>query len=135
MKSKMQKILLIEDNPDDVFLFKFALKKAAINANVQITKNGEDALNYISRLIRNKEEYPDFIFLDINMPKICGVDVLERIKSSKVTWFTSVLVLTSADDLDLLKDKDTVSYIKKPNNINDFSSILKRVISLEKQRI
>jgi two-component system response regulator len=76
MASKL--ILLVEDNPDDELLTLRALKKANIDIRIEIARDGAEALDYI---FREGSELPQLILLDLRLPKISGLQVLERIRS------------------------------------------------------
>src|SRR5438128_533387 len=93
-------ILLIEDNPSDVELVLRALKKNGVADNISILRDGEKALEYIfatgeySR--RNIHDLPRAIFLDLKLPKVDGLDVLQRIKSDHRTRTVPVIMMTSS---------------------------------------
>ena len=91
-------ILMVEDNPDDVELTLQAFKEARITNSVQVVRDGEEALDFLfckGRFAhRKKEERPQLVLLDLNLPKINGMEVLRRIKADKRTRSIPVVVLT-----------------------------------------
>ncbi len=95
-------ILLVEDNADDAELTLNAFKKARFTNHVQVVKDGEEALDYIfckgRHSQRSKMEIPQVILLDLNLPKVSGLDVLRRLKEDKRTWQIPVVILTSSQD-------------------------------------
>ena len=126
-------ILLVEDNPNDVKLTIRALKKHNLVNEIQVVNDGAEALDYIfctnKYAGRNIEEYPKVIFLDLKLPKVNGLEVLEKIKSDDRTRHIPVVIVTSsAEDSDLRKcyQLGANSFIVKPVDFNSFmESILK----------
>src|SRR3990170_540915 len=94
----MVNILLVEDNPDDVKITERALKKGKVLNNLYVARDGQEALDFIY----NKGEYtdpqkapkPGLILLDINLPKVNGIDVLKKIKSDEKLRRIPVIMLT-----------------------------------------
>jgi CheY-like chemotaxis protein len=95
-------ILLVEDEPSDVFLMKRALKGAQIPNPLQIANNGQEAINYLSGTgnyaDRAQFPIPSIIFLDLKMPYKNGFEVLEWIRSQSNLDQTLVMVLTSSSE-------------------------------------
>ena len=97
MKKEVQ-ILLVEDNEGDIVLTLEALKEAKVLNNVQVVKDGEAALQYIRREGRYKNtETPGLILLDINLPKVNGMEVLKEIKKDVDLMTIPVVMLTTSD--------------------------------------
>ena len=127
LQNKLWNIFVIEDNPDDVFLIELAIKKANINSSISVVNNGEDAISFLNKLIKVKEKLPDLILLDINLPKIKGLEVLQNIKSNKFIKLIPAVVFTSSDsssDMNYCYQNGVDLYIRKPNNIRDFKEIM-----------
>ena len=127
VQRKLLDILLIEDNDDDIFLINLALKKADIQSKLTVIHNGEDAVNHLLKLEKIKEKLPALILLDVNLPKINGLEVLSVIESLEFISQIPVVVLTSSDiafDLNFSKNKTSGLYVKKPNNINGFIDVM-----------
>jgi two-component system response regulator len=124
-------ILLVEDNPDDVALTLRALKKNHILNRVIVARDGSEALDF---LIGTGDappiDLPELILLDINMPKINGLEVLARIRANERTRLLPVVVLTTSDE-----DSDRIdsyrqganSYISKPVEFEEFSRVVKHL--------
>jgi two-component system response regulator len=121
-------ILLIEDNPNDAELTIRALKKKNFANNIVHLKDGAEALDYIfctgahsGRDINNK---PRAILLDLKMPKVNGLEVLERVKADARTRSIPIIVLTSSnEDPDVKKcyEMGVNSYIVKPVGFDNFT--------------
>ena len=129
-KNRLLNILLIEDNQNDILLIRIALEKSGIKANLNTVTNGEDAVNYLNEIIGKKETLPDLILLDINLPKITGLEVLKKIKVNKSTRSIPVVIFTSSDsssDMNYCYQNGAGFYIKKPNNINSFKEVMKYI--------
>jgi two-component system, response regulator len=126
-------ILLVEDNPDDVELTLHALKKNKIVNPVKIVRDGQEALDYLY----HKGDYesadhdpPNVILLDLKLPKVDGIEVLQRIKSDRRTKLIPVVVLTSSkEESDLLRSYDlgVNSYIRKPVDFDQFVETVRQI--------
>jgi two-component system response regulator len=114
-------ILLIEDNPDDEELTLRALAKCGINNKVVVCHDGADALNYIfgrgNYKGRDPADYPAITLLDLKLPKVDGLSVLERIRGDSRTRLMPVAILTSSkleEDLIRSYTLGVNSYVRKP---------------------
>jgi len=121
------KILLVEDNPDDVALTLRALKSHNITNEVIVAQDGVQAIDY---LFGSKEEQraptdlPAVVLLDLKLPKINGMEVLQRIRSEERTKVLPVVILTSSDE-----ERDVIdgyklganSYVRKPVDFVEFT--------------
>jgi two-component system response regulator len=129
MNSKV--ILLIEDNPSDIELTKRALAKAHISNELAVAEDGQEALDYLlgtGRYAgRDISELPTLILLDLKLPRIDGLEVLRRIRSTPVLKRLPVVILTSSnEDKDLINSYDlgANSYIRKPVDFNQFAEAI-----------
>jgi len=95
-------VLLVEDNPDDAALTLDAFKEARFRNKVQVVSDGMEALDYVfcrgKYAHRQAGEHPQIILLDLNLPKVSGLEVLRRIKADKKTRMIPVVILTISDD-------------------------------------
>ena len=122
-------ILLIEDNPGDVRLTREALMEAKIFNHLSVVIDGIEAIKYLQQ----EDEYlkvpiPDIILLDLNLPKMDGREVLQKIKTSSVLSNIPVIILTSSDnDADILKSQELGAnfYLTKPVSLDTFLDIIK----------
>lgn len=132
MKNKI--ILLVEDNPDDVKLTMRALKKNNILNEVVLASDGVEALDYLFGTgkfsQRDTSIPPQLILLDLKMPKVDGLEVLQRIRADERTKLLPVVILTTSSE-----DKDRIesynlganSYIRKPVDFNQFSEAVQQL--------
>ncbi len=132
--SEEVEILLVEDNPSDAELTLRALKKHNLANNVQLVKDGAEALEFIfatgSYSGRNISQKPKVVLLDLKLPKVSGLEVLKAIKADERTKLVPVVVLTSSKEERDLVDSYKLganSYITKPV---DFESFVKAVMDL-----
>jgi CheY-like chemotaxis protein len=127
-------ILFAEDSLDDAMLTIRALKKSGIANKLHHVKDGAEALDFIycqgDYSSRNIKEYPKLILLDLKMPKISGMEVLEKIKSDPVYSSIPVVILTSSkEDPDIQKcyALGANSYIAKPVESDNFFHVIKEI--------
>ncbi|TXR54481.1 response regulator [Reinekea thalattae] len=124
-------ILLVEDNPGDVVLTQEAFSEAKILNNLQVVKDGEEALQYLFREGDYQQaKRPELILLDLNLPKVDGRQVLDKIKNSDVLKRIPVVVLTSSQaEKDIVKTYDlhANSYVVKPINLSQFVDVVNAV--------
>ena len=123
---KNKHILLVEDNPDDVELMLRALKMARIDHEVSVARDGVEALDYLFE----KGTLPRVIFLDINMPKISGLEVLKRLRADERTRRIPVVLFTSSkEDTDIRQGYGlgVNSYIHKPVDSVQFTDTVKQL--------
>jgi two-component system, response regulator len=121
-------ILLVEDNPSDAELTIRAFKKKNLANNLIHLKNGAEALDYIfAQGVYSKRDasaVPKVILLDLNMPKIGGIEVLKKLREHEATKNIPVVVLTSSTedpDISTCYALGVNSYIVKPVNFDNFS--------------
>lgn len=124
-----KKILLVEDNPDDVALAKRAFKecKEENGYDLAVTKNGKEAIDYLQ-----KKPLPQFILLDLKLPIIDGFEVMKFIRSYQPTKLLPVIVLTSSNeesDINEVYRLGANSYIQKPINYKSFLNVVKMISS------
>jgi two-component system response regulator len=112
-------ILLIEDNPYDERLTVKALKRSQVTNPILIARDGEEALS----ILFESNPLPSLILLDIKLPKIDGLEVLQRIRADETTRFLPVVVLTSSSEQRDIVESYSLganSYVRKPVNFEKF---------------
>jgi two-component system response regulator len=116
-------ILLVEDNPDDVQLTLRAFQKNRILNPVVIVRDGAEALDYLFGPDAATRDLPAVMLLDLKLPKVDGLEVLQRVRAEPRTRLLRVVVLTSSrEDQDVLRSYSTGanSYIRKPVDFDAF---------------
>ena len=130
-KERAIKILLVEDNPEDVELTEEALAENKINHELYVVGDGEECLKFLYK----KKDYknvptPDIVLLDLNMPKKDGREVLAEIKNNKALKHIPVIVLTtSRAEKDIIESyrHHANCYITKPIDFNSFETLVKEI--------
>jgi len=122
-------ILLVEDNPDDVELTLRALKMNNIENEVVVAKDGVEALDYLlcrgAQSDRKSSNTPSIVLLDLKLPNVDGLEVLQKIREDRRTKLVPVVILTSSrEDRDIIKGYSfgANSYIRKPVKFEQFVS-------------
>lgn len=129
MTTQMVEILLVEDNPDDEELTLHALKRVKLLNHIDVVRDGAEALEFIfctgAYAHRRIEDGPQLIFLDLKLPKVDGLEVLERIKADSRARLIPVVVLTSSrEERDIIESYQlgVNSYIVKPVDFEQFTN-------------
>ena len=115
------KLLLVEDNPDDVALTRRALARARIGNDVALAGDGEEALDILYRDVLDGRQDIGLILLDLGLPKLDGREVLERVWTDRRLRHIPVIVLTgSARDEDMVKSYKggAVAFLRKPVQVD-----------------
>ncbi|UZR98155.1 response regulator [Chondrinema litorale] len=120
-------VLHIEDNEADCLIFKELLSEKNQNTSITNCFDGEEAINYLQN---NANQKPDIIILDLNIPKITGIEVLTWLKHNKQMLHIPVIILTTS-----ILENDIVNcyknyancYLRKPKNLNEYISIADRI--------
>jgi two-component system response regulator len=128
-------IFLIEDNSDDIKLTQRAFMKSNIadKIDLRIAEDGQSALDYLFSLNNHSTDggqLPAIILLDLNLPKLNGLQVLERIRNEKRTKLIPVIVLTSSKEEADLKHAYKLganSYIRKPVDFEKFKAAVQEL--------
>lgn len=126
-KMNTKSILLVEDNPDDVDLTIMAFEKSRVSNEVVVVNDGVEALDYLfgtgDYAGRDTNIMPQVILLDLNMPRMDGLEFLRRIRADEKTMLLPVVILTTSNE-----DKDRIasyalganSYVRKPVDFQQF---------------
>lgn len=119
-------ILLVEDDPQDEILMRKALELPDSDAHIAVEccYNGVAVLQYLRDIIKNAGKLPDFIFLDLNIPKKNGFDVLKELKQDRTLRFIPVIVLTnSVNASEMLKcyEMQASGYVCKSFDVHQFN--------------
>jgi CheY-like chemotaxis protein len=127
-------ILLVEDNPSDAELTLHALQKSNLTNKIQLARDGAEALDFLfcrgDFAARQSQQAPHLILLDLKLPKIDGLQVLEEVKRDPRTRAIPVIVLTtSKEESDIASSYrfGVNSYIQKPVNFSEFQDVVRQL--------
>jgi CheY-like chemotaxis protein len=131
---QLVEILLVEDNPRDVRLTLRAFEKAQISNPLHVVSDGAEALDFLfatgSYAYRDENDHPKLVLLDLNLPKISGPEVLQRIKADPRTQHIPVIILTVSTrdrDINECRRLGAETYIVKPLGFHKFSEVTPRL--------
>jgi len=134
MFERNETILLVEDNPDDIELTERAFRKNKIANNLVVAHDGIEALDYLfckgAYAERDIKDIPRLILLDLKLPKMDGLQVLEHLRSDGYNKLVPVVILTSSkEEQDLISGYKcgANSYVRKPINFNEFVDAVRNI--------
>ena len=132
-------ILLVENNPDDRELMRLAFSRVEILHNLIVVSSGAEALSYLEQETDDEElltgdlldpSLPALVILDLNLPKINGIEILRRIRASPKTRILPVIILSSSDEPRDLIDSyinGCNSYIRKPIHFTQLQAFVREI--------
>jgi CheY-like chemotaxis protein len=120
-------VLLVEDNKGDVFLVKEAIRVYEVPVILHVVEDGECAMEFIERAEEDaRPPSPKAVLLDLNLPKITGVEVLGRLRQSPKWNHIPIIIMTSSgseDDRERVERLGASHYFRKPMNVDEFLKI------------
>lgn len=125
---KTLRILLVEDNLIEIMKMKRTISLLKLNHTINEAKNGEDALEFL----KDRSKIPDIILLDLNMPKINGIEFLKIIKANDdLKHIPTIILTTSSNQKDILECYKTgmSGYVLKPLKYEDYVKKIEAVLS------
>lgn len=121
------KILLAEDNAGDIFLVRRALDEHNIEYDLQVVRDGAEAIEFVARMGQPGEAAcPDLVLLDLNLPKVDGSEVLREFRKHPDCLETPVVIVSSSDsqkDRSRVAALGAVRYFKKPSELAQFMEL------------
>ena len=127
MQKNRHRVLLVEDNPADANLVEEALEEAHLDCELSVMRNGQQVIDMIEHLESGgSQQLPDLVLLDLNLPKVTGHVVLERVRSSPRFRGAKVFIISSSDvpaDRDRAMQLGAIGYFRKPSNLAGFMAI------------
>jgi len=131
MKRRPIEILLVDDSPADAWLIRRALEEGDTPKRITVIADGERVVDYLHR----RGEFanaprPDLILLDLNLPRVAGLDVLQRIKTDPALRTITVIVLTTSEasiDINRAYDLSANCYVVKPLELDDFTATIRGI--------
>jgi CheY-like chemotaxis protein len=134
MTQEEMQILLVEDNPNDAKLTLHALRDESLVNNIQVARDGEEALDFLFRrgefADRRFDHPPRLVLLDLKLPKVDGLEVLREVKGDPRTQAIPIVVLTSSrEENDLVESYKlgVNAYIQKPVEFDSFRRAVKQL--------
>lgn len=122
-------VLLVEDNPGDIRLMREALRSSNTTQKLDAVEDGEEALAYLRREAPYSDvPKPDLIFLDLNLPKKDGREVLNEIKQDDALKRIPVVILTTSEaerDVSRAYDLHANCYVKKPTDLDEYMEVIR----------
>jgi len=122
----VRQILVVEDNQGDVLLVEVALREAGLQFELIHIADGEKAMSYLCTLANGNASPPDLVFLDLNLPKRDGWEVLEALRSLPLEHQVPVFILSSSNapqDRERAERLCVAKYISKPSTLDEFLAI------------
>jgi two-component system response regulator len=127
-------ILLVEDNPADIQITRRALRDSASPVQLIVVRDGQEAVEYLLRqgAYTSHPEWrrPDLILLDLNLPRVTGREVLQRIRATPALHVVPVVVLSTSKRLEDVHDLYLMganTYVEKPQDFNRFVAVLQTI--------
>ena len=118
------RILLVEDKAGDVFLVRRALEKRGLRHEITVARDGEEAMRMLDQAEKTPSgELPELVLLDLNLPKVNGVQILSRLRHTPAFAETPVIVITSSDspaDRERALSLGANVYFRKPTDLDSF---------------
>ncbi len=117
------RIFLAEDHEGDVFLVRRALNRMSRGYDLTVARNGEDALAMLNTI---EGKFPDLIVLDLNLPRISGIELLSRLRAVENFRKTPIIIFTSSDsprDRELALSLGANLYVRKPTDLDSFMKL------------
>ena len=128
--SQPVRILLVEDDEDDITFFELALKKQAIATQLTTLTDGDQVMPYLNDAL----DHPDLLVLDLNLPKLPGRDVLTQIKQSPASQAIPVVILSTSsaqEDSDFCIANGAARFLTKPTSLAILSNMLAEVLDVK----
>jgi len=129
MDAQERFLVLVEDNPADQRLLLRALKRAGIDVRVVVLQDGLEAVDYLKELAR---PLPAVVFLDINLPRLDGLEVVKRLREMDRTKRLPVVMLTTSDEVSDVERSYAYganSFVRKPIDSEEFDGVVKQLLS------
>jgi CheY-like chemotaxis protein len=134
MANQYYDILLADDDPDDCMFFKDALSELALDAALNTVNNGVELMHFLES--QTIKQFPDVLFLDLNMPRKSGLECLSELKQNETLKQIPVIIYSTSSNpamMQLLYDKGAQYYIRKPADFTNLKSVIYKALCLSNQ--
>lgn len=128
--ASLTRILLMEDNPSDVFLLKRALDQHSVHYDLVLIRDGEQALAALNDIAAGGQARPDLIVLDLNLPRHDGIEILTHCRSLSPLENMAIMILTSSDspgEKARAEELSVSDFVRKPILLDDFMALGGRI--------
>lgn len=123
------RLLLVEDNPADVFLMEAALEMSGVPVQLSVARDGQEALDWLEGA-HGGPKFPDLTLLDLNMPRVNGFEFLSRVRADERFSHLPTIVFTTSNDPADVKRAYALqanSYVSKPASLDEFMLVIERL--------
>lgn len=131
-------VLLVEDNPADAMMLMTIFEMQSFGGTVRWVKDGEEALDFLNRRGSHAEApAPDLVLLDLNLPRVPGLEVLRSVRASETLRETRVVVLTTSSseaDQKASAALGAAAYLTKPPDLDEYERLVERILRVELPR-
>lgn len=135
-------MLLVEDNPTDVFVIKEVIDRCELDLKLRVATDGQDAVHYFQDLARSeKPSCPALVLLDLNIPKVGGIEVLRHLRNGSPCSRTPVIVVTSSTaeaDRMAVERLGAEAYFQKPTSLAAYmqlGQLIKQLLDLGSRQV
>jgi two-component system response regulator len=129
-------ILLVEDNDTDVYVIRNIVSQCGLRSELQRLQDGAEALEYLSKLEQDESRpVPCLVLLDLSLPKVGGIEVLQKLRNSKRCSSITVIIVSSSDsqlDMDSATSLGVGAYFRKPSDLSaymELADVIKRLLT------
>jgi chemotaxis family two-component system response regulator Rcp1 len=129
LNGRKPKIVIIDDNDGDVFLLREALRREGLDCEIALANNGADGISILCDADAF-ENRPDCILLDVNLPKVSGSQVLQRVRGNPLLASIPVLVLGKPQNFESIEKDNQTFFFPKSSNLREFLAVGAKIRSL-----
>ena len=131
--AELYNLLVVEDDLSEQKLIKMMVNKSGYSFSIKFINDGEQAVNYVNSFPNSESEFSKIhlIFIDLNLPKVSGINVLKAIKGNIYLFKTPVVVLTTSDsksDVSLAYEAGASGFVIKPSVIDDYENTIRKIL-------
>ncbi|KAF2328765.1 response regulator [Flavobacterium ginsenosidimutans] len=130
MSKEHYNLLLADDDEDDCLFFKEALDEIAVSTNLSMVHDGVQLMDYLKTNISN---FPDVLFLDLNMPRKNGLECLDEIKNDEKLKNLSIIIFSTSLDSEIVNNlyiKGASYYIRKPGDFSKLKTVIEKALNV-----